>query len=1214
MITLHVLLTASEAGPELGLELVDNDQIESAFAPFKFALPDEDAQSFRWYLEDYLRYPAEPAPAVAERVEKRMQEIGKKLFQTMFLSNRAQFIWSLLEPELSEARIEITDLTDDATVPWELALDPVSGKALAIDSASFVRTFATNRQEDQAATADDDIRILLVISRPGGKQDVGFRATAKHIVDQFYGEYSSVSIHVLRPPTFTNLQSTLWEAHERDVPYHIVHFDGHGAWTDLAKDTGLPLSCGARGYVIFEGKELGQGAYVDGNSMGELLQRCGVPILLLNACRSAHHDSATPSGPLESDSKDELPARAYGSFAHEVCRAGVPGVVAMRYNIYVITAARFVGDLYKALLTGESLGQAVTSGRRHLAMQPLREVTTSPRSLQDWVVPIVYEAHPLRLFRSSIPNQRTRPAFPGDLPTAEESVDRNYEEPRFGFFGRDDTLYDLDRAFTSYSVVLLHGYAGEGKTASAIEFARWYARTGGAIGPTIYTSFRFAQTIESLIDEIGKAIRGEFELRGDAWHSLPVAERRRIAIALLRKTRALWIWDNFELLTEAQIAQRSEKRQRAEIMALLTELRSVGAKVLITSTRSESWMEDLVVRVAIGPMPMLERLQLARAITKRHGSDIFRVEDWSQLLMYTRGNPLTIILVVSQAIQEGFRARVDLDGFAARLESGDALIDENEFNATGRLGNALSNILRTEFTREDLKILSLVSLFRKFVDHNQLMGMNPVLVEMYPGNEQPPYLPESVVLDPGNPLHELINLRPERVDPILDRCVELGLLTPWQISGMPLPGAYHIHPAVAWHLKRIFEQNFGSTESSPGSDVVYYFVGSYAQQGSLARFFVSEDSSTRSMFVTEFEVQEPSMLHALRLAVSHSLWSFVPHISDGLRIFYTSTGRMADWARCVTDILPAVIDLASGDPVPGREELWERFAGYRVDLAAMRRDWDLIEKLAWLLVRKFRAATQAAPGDAQSADSLAHYLEMLAEALSLKERGDEAVSLLREAAAIYDDKGNRKSEADAWFRMGNCLRRQGSPEALDDAENCFRRSIGLGDHQNETECIGQLAGIFFSRFVNDSERIVSGQGSKAESEQWIAGWEQSIDLYMQYITRQPAEDVHHRAHAHAQLGRLYGRYKPEDPLTMNHFYQAIELFELEADRYQAGHVREEMSILFGMEKRYQEALLYAQSALDDFTAYDRGTEEDIQRVRKIISGIERLLARHRESG
>ena len=61
--------------------------------------------------------------------------------------------------------------------------------------------------------------------------------------------------------------------------------------------------------------------------------------------------------------------------------------------------------------------------------------------------------------------------------------------PDVGFFGRDATLLALDRAFDTQSAVLLHAYAGSGKTATAAEFARWYRPTGGIDGPVLFTSF-----------------------------------------------------------------------------------------------------------------------------------------------------------------------------------------------------------------------------------------------------------------------------------------------------------------------------------------------------------------------------------------------------------------------------------------------------------------------------------------------------------------------------------------------------------------------------------------------------------------------------------------------------------------------------------------------------------------------------------------------------
>ena len=70
--------------------------------------------------------------------------------------------------------------------------------------------------------------------------------------------------------------------------------------------------------------------------------------------------------------------------------------------------------------------------------------------------------------------------------------------PDAGFFGRDETLLALDRAFDAQPVVLLHAFAGAGKSATAAEFARWYQATGGldnpehpewGPGPVLWSSF-----------------------------------------------------------------------------------------------------------------------------------------------------------------------------------------------------------------------------------------------------------------------------------------------------------------------------------------------------------------------------------------------------------------------------------------------------------------------------------------------------------------------------------------------------------------------------------------------------------------------------------------------------------------------------------------------------------------------------------------------------
>src|SRR5207237_2592773 len=150
---------------------------------------------------------------------------------------------------------------------------------------------------------------------------------------------------------------------------------------------------------------------VDGPRLGQLLAETDVPVLVLNACRSAHAEAqdapeAVEAAPAQEENADpHAQVRALGSLAQEVMDAGVTGVVAMRYNVYVVTAAQFVADLYAALAQGVTLGEAVTRGRKQLAAQPLRAIAYDPLPLQDWSVAIVYEAA-----RSALFPQRTQAA------------------------------------------------------------------------------------------------------------------------------------------------------------------------------------------------------------------------------------------------------------------------------------------------------------------------------------------------------------------------------------------------------------------------------------------------------------------------------------------------------------------------------------------------------------------------------------------------------------------------------------------------------------------------------------------------------------------------------------------------------------------------------------------------------------------------------------
>ena len=116
---------------------------------------------------------------------------------------------------------------------------------------------------------------------------------------------------------------------------------------------------------------------VGGAELGRLLHEAAVRVLVLNACRSAYNDiPEMPETVSEGDHHSQV--RAFGSLAQEVMEAGVDGVVAMRYDVFVVTAAQMMAELYASLARGRPLGEAVTLARKNL-VSPI--VLNSPRGI-----------------------------------------------------------------------------------------------------------------------------------------------------------------------------------------------------------------------------------------------------------------------------------------------------------------------------------------------------------------------------------------------------------------------------------------------------------------------------------------------------------------------------------------------------------------------------------------------------------------------------------------------------------------------------------------------------------------------------------------------------------------------------------------------------------------------------------------------------------------
>ena len=806
-----------------------------------FELDPDDARDLRWYLEDYLEYPLDPAPQIAGRVEGRMAELGRGVFTAVFpAGSETRDLWSLVRDRISETRVEvITDVAHATAVPWELLRDPRTDTPVALRARSFVRGYRQASQRPRLPRdTNGEIRILLVICRPGGRDDVPFRSVASQLVRLHPAAEHAFRLKVLRPATFAALGRELRRAADRGEPYHVVHFDGHGTYTDRGGGgggnggTGRPsplryyARAGAHGYLLFEDADTEDNMeYVDGIRLGSLLAEAGVPMLVLNACRSAHSDVA--ADPAEADaemaaaaaaSADLTPVgdaharvRAYGSLAQEIVDAGVAGVVAMRYNVYVDTATRFVAEMYENLLAGQELGQAVTRGRKNLADDPVREIAFDRLSLQDWPVPVVYEVAPLRLFPPS-----ARSLTLGEPDTAGDRPEGLPPAPDTGFYGRDETLLALDRALDRNQIVLLHAFAGSGKTTTAAEFARWYLMTGGLDepgldpGPVVFSSFELHWPLSAVLSDLWDTVSGR--LPPDAvgrWMGLSVAERRRVVLDLLGKLPVLWIWDNVEPIRGFPAGTESawSADEVAELTGFLRDLRATRAKVVLTSRRPEDeLLGELPTRIPLPPMAMPDRLQLARAVAERSGHRLTDVADWRPLLRFTDGNPLTVTVLVREALRRGIRTRADVERFVSQVRSGESDLDDDEDLGRSRsLGASLSYGLAMAFTEREQAVLALLHLFQRTVSAEALQQVTSLLQSTGTARTQ-----TALALVTDDDVHR-----------ILRQAAEIGLLS--AIGG----SFFLVHPALPWYFQRLFTETFGPLTRPDGEAAAKAYVNTF---------------------------------------------------------------------------------------------------------------------------------------------------------------------------------------------------------------------------------------------------------------------------------------------------------------------------------------------------------------------------------------------------
>jgi tetratricopeptide (TPR) repeat protein len=705
-------------------------------------------RELRWYLEEFLDYPFPPETDHAARVQDALKTWGEEAFLALFGQRETGRLFDAATAE-EYAALQLRISSDDPAIlywPWKALCDPEAG--VLARTCQVQRQL--NRLRDPHPISDrlprDRVNILLVTARPL-EGDVRYRSISRPLVDQIDALGLPATVTVLRPPTFDRLRAHL---RERPHHYHILHFDGHGAYGGAEVHANSHAYQGPQGQLLFEDDRGGPDPQPAG-ALSELLRECSVPVVVLNACQSAM--------------VDERADDAFASVAAGLLRSGVRSVVAMAYSLYVSGAQQFLPAFYRRLFESGRVAEATRAGRQQMVSRPQRVCARGEYPLEDWLVPVLYEQDAPDVSFAVGASAAGAPAGERAPGPALPPEARDAENP-YGFIGRGGPLLDLERAMRRPPAgILVRGLGGVGKTTLARGFVQWLAATDGLGQGCFWFSFQEIRSAEFVFNEMVGALFGTNALAAG------LDEKIEALIGHFRRHRFLIVWDNFEVvrgIPEISLGPTLSGDDRRLLLKFLRGLRGALTKVLITSRSEEAWLDSAACyKMSIGGLVGEERWEYCETIVRDLGLTVDRADpDWKELVDLLEGHPLAMRVVLPR-LQDGTPR-----GLMERIQSNLAQFaseDEESAKLFATLGFARDGL------PEDLRpLLVPLALHERFV-HAELLERMARQVDASFRADAVERLTGALgvaglVRDRGERIHEM--------HPALGRFLRLGVLDP----------------------------------------------------------------------------------------------------------------------------------------------------------------------------------------------------------------------------------------------------------------------------------------------------------------------------------------------------------------------------------------------------------------------------------------------------
>lgn len=1040
------------------------DVAEAVGEPVEWASPlgATELEELRWYLEDYLRAPFAVYEERGALVEAALPRWGEALFSSVFGAGEARDAYVAVRSRGSAAQVVLRAADERALgLPWELLRDPALPEALALGGLAVTRMLPSHVPAPAVRIGGERLRVLMVIARPAGERDVGYQMVARRLLPLLAGVRGAVELTVLRPPAFARFERVLNEAARAGEPFQVVHFDGHGAFAAVpatsAAISGGAAAAGAAaaggggefdphrftgpasGVLAFE-RDGGGADLVEAGRVGHVLAAARVPLVVLNACQSGQVGGAVEAG-----------------VATRLLQGGASSVVAMAYSVYAVAAAEFMAVFYERLFAGDSVTEAVTAARSHVAVENRRPSPKGRMALSDWMVPVHYARTELsfpQLRPKAAPStgadslqeimRRTRAgtAEPAQQPDA-EAPDDTLTAAGGVFVGRDGPLYTLDTAARLQHVVVVHGPGGTGKSELAKAFARWWRDTGGVDNPEWVLWHSFEPGIASFgLD--GAVTDAGRRLFGTQFAMLEPAQRRAALLQALEQHRILLIWDNFEsaytMPDPTGATPPLDETQRAELVAFLHRVRERAAgAIVITSRTREDWLGSEVRHLPLGGLGIDEAAEYTdRLLEPYPGTRALRQQRaFGDLLDWLDGHPLSMRLTLPQLDHAPPGALLDaLKGLGQQPTA-------DEQTQSGRTASLSASVAYSfsHLPAQDREALTILALLHGVADED--------LLRIFSLAETTPAQFRAIDRDGWKR--------------ILQKAAEVGLL------GSIGLGMYRIHPALPAYLAAQWRATHPDDFDDQREQATRALLEAYAD---FSRWLDKEIGGEHAALVVPMvDMQRRNLGALLGYAFDHRLWGQAYDLSQPLSAYWDLRGLYVEargWVERARDILESA-DGSPPDLASAAGDLWIFMINAEASRQLLARRFDLAEA-AYRAMLDALESQEASPRQMRRLAGVYHHSGIIAQ-----EKGDiaEAEGWHRKSLTIKEELGDRRGEASSYHELGLIAHARGDLRA---AEDWHRRELPIFEELND-RASAALAQYHLGIIAQDG-------GDLAASESW----------------------------------------------------------------------------------------------------------------------------------